>query len=179
VCPQPQLFSKRLAPKQITTPEYAFNVNYGYHLDATNLAAFLKRHCIDVLGVKHIQATVTEINSADNGDIESISTDRAGTIAGGLFIDCTGSKSLLLGKHFGIALQDKSQILFNNSALATQVPYPTDDAPMVLISGDSMRVSSKGRWLVDFEMQCSAAIIPAVCQLQTGYFFQELDYRRR
>jgi flavin-dependent dehydrogenase len=146
VCPQPQLFSKQLAPKQITTPEYAFNVNYGYHLNATNLAALLKRHCINVLGVEHIQATVTEINSADNGDIESISTDRAGTIDGNLFIDCTGSKALLLGKHYGIALQNKSHILFNNSALATQVPYPTDDAP---IESCTLSTAQEAGWIWD------------------------------
>ena len=34
VCPQSHLFASKLAPKQISTPEFAFNVNYGYHLDA-------------------------------------------------------------------------------------------------------------------------------------------------
>ncbi len=146
VCPQTQLFSKQLAPKQITTPEYAFNVNYGYHLNATRFAAQLKHHCIDELGVEHIEATVTEVNATDNGDIESISTDRTAPIRGDLFIDCTGSTALLLGKFYGIPLQQKSHILFNNTALATQVAYPTEDAP---IESCTLSTAQQAGWIWD------------------------------
>ena len=38
VTPQTALFADCLAPKQITTPEYAFLVNYAYHLDAGKFA---------------------------------------------------------------------------------------------------------------------------------------------
>ena len=38
VTPQTALFADCLAPKQITTPEYAFVVNYAYHLDAGKFA---------------------------------------------------------------------------------------------------------------------------------------------
>lgn len=146
VCPQTQLFSERLAPKQITTPEYAFNVNYGYHLNATKFAAMLKRHCIDILGVEHIEATVTEVNASENGDIASISTDRTNPISGDLFIDCTGSRALLLGEFYGIPLQQKSHILFNNSALATQVAYPTEDAP---IESCTLSTAQQAGWIWD------------------------------
>ena len=85
VTPQTALFADCLAPKQITTPEYAFVVNYGYHLDAGKFAALLRQHCTERLGVKHIKANVTQINSAENGDIRSVTTDCAGDIAGDLF----------------------------------------------------------------------------------------------
>ena len=41
VCPQVALFANHLAPKQITTPEYAGQANYGYHLDAGKFATML------------------------------------------------------------------------------------------------------------------------------------------
>ena len=130
VSPQSALFADKLAPKQISTPEYAFNVNYGYHLDAAKFAEFLRKHCVEKLGVTHIKANVTAVNSADNGDIASIATDSHGNIEGDLFIDCSGSKALLIGDHFAIPLSSKSDVLFNNSALAAQIPYTDEKDPI-------------------------------------------------
>ena len=127
VTPQTALFANCLAPKQITTPEYAFVVNYAYHLDAGRFAELLRRHCTEKLGVKHVKANVSQINAAESGDILSVTTDRAGKIAGDLFIDCTGSRSLLLGEHFKIPFQSCQEHLFNDTALAAQVPYDEED----------------------------------------------------
>jgi hypothetical protein len=127
VTPQTALFTDCLAPKQITTPEYAFVVNYGYHLDVGKFAELLRRHCTEQLGVKHVKANVTQINAAANGDIRSVTTDRAGEIAGDLFIDCTGTSCLLLGEHFKVPFQSQQAYLFNDTALAVQVPYTAED----------------------------------------------------
>jgi len=127
VTPQTALFADCLAPKQITTPEYAFMVNYGYHLDAGKFAELLRKHCTEKLGVRHVKANVLQINAAENGDIKSVTTDCAGEIAGDLFIDCTGTSSLLLGEHFKIPFQSRQQYLFNDTALAAQVPYTEEN----------------------------------------------------
>ena len=127
VTPQTALFADCLAPKQITTPEYAFVVNYGYHLDAGSFAELLRRHCTERLGVKHVKANVLQINAAENGDIRSVTTDCAGEIAGDLFVDCTGTSSLLLGEHFKVPFQSQQAYLFNDTALAAQVPYTEED----------------------------------------------------
>jgi flavin-dependent dehydrogenase len=127
VTPQTQLFGGCLAPKQITTPEYAFMVNYGYHLDAGKFAEMLRQHCTEQLGVTHIKANVSHINSDQTGDIQSVTTDSAGDVAGDLFIDCTGTRSLLLGEHFKIPFQSRQENLFNDTALAAQVPYTEED----------------------------------------------------
>lgn len=127
---QSHLSDRFLAPKQITTPEFAGIANYGYHLDAGKFSQFLKRHCVEKLGVTHIVDHVTEINSAPDGDIASLSTQSNGKIAGDLFIDCTGFASLLLGEHYQIPFKPQHDILFNDSALAVQVPYSEADAPI-------------------------------------------------
>ena len=146
VTPQTALFSDCLAPKQITTPEYAFLVNYGYHLDAGKFAELLRQHCTEKLGVQHIKANVSEINTAENGDIRSVATDRAGEIAGDLFIDCTGTKCLLLGEQFKIPFESKQSYLFNDTALAAQVPYSEDDQPIQSCTHSTAQTSG---WIWD------------------------------
>ena len=78
-----------LAPKQQSTPEYAHVANYAYHLDAGKFAAFLQKHCVEKLGVRHILHHVTSVNSASNGDIASVSTQLNGEIAGDLNLNHT------------------------------------------------------------------------------------------
>ena len=146
VTPQTALFADCLAPKQITTPEYAFVVNYGYHLDAGKFAELLQKRCTEQLGVEHIKANVSQINAAENGDIRSVTTDRAGDIEGDLFIDCTGTKSLLLGEHFEIPFQSCTKYLFNDTALAAQVPYAREDQPIQSCTHSTAQTSG---WIWD------------------------------
>ena len=146
VTPQTALFADCLAPKQITTPEYAFVVNYGYHLDAGRFAELLRRHCTERLGVRHIKANVSQINAAENGDIRSVTTDRAGEIAGDLFIDCTGTSSLLLGGHFGIPFQSRQAQLLNDTALAAQVPYTEENQA---IQSCTLSTAQTAGWIWD------------------------------
>lgn len=149
VTPQTALFADCLAPKQITTPEYAFVVNYAYHLDAGKFAELLRRHCTEQLSVQHIKANVSQINSAENGDIHSVTTDRAGEIAADLFIDCTGSKSLLLGEHFDIPFESQQAYLFNDTALAVQVPYANEDQA---IQSCTLSTAQTAGWIWDIAL---------------------------
>lgn len=130
VCPIRHISDRHLAPKLITTPEFGGNSNYGYHLDAGKFSNFLKKHCIEKLGVTYIQDHVVKINSAENGDIASITTRMNGDLDADLFIDCTGFASLLLGEHYQIPLNEERRVLFNDSALAVQIPYADENAPI-------------------------------------------------
>jgi hypothetical protein len=123
VCVQGQLCEAGLAPKQLATPDYAGVTNYGYHLDADKFAHLLKTHCVNSLSVNHIVDHVTHIESEESGDIACILTKQSGSISGDLFIDCTGVKSLLLGEHYKVPFIEKKHLLFNDSAMAIQVPY--------------------------------------------------------
>ena len=123
VCAQAAICDLGLAPKQISTREYGAVLNYGYHLDAGKFSLFLHKHCVEKLGVNYISANVTRINAQDNGDIQSVTTDSRGDIEGDLFIDCSGMNSLLIGKHYSVPFVSKKEILFNDSALAVQIPY--------------------------------------------------------
>lgn len=128
VSTQSHLGEYGLAPKQISTAEYDFNANYGYHLDAGKFAALLQKHCTTKLAVKHVIDHVTQVNSAQDGDIASITTKTNGDITGDLFIDCTGASSLLLAKHYSVPFVSTKHILFNDSALAVHVPHQDPDS---------------------------------------------------
>ncbi len=143
---QGQLCERGLAPKQISTPEYASVANYAYHLNAPKLAIFLRNHCIDKLGVNHIVDHVTDVNTHQDGDIASVTTKQHGDITGDLFIDCTGFSSLLLGKHYEIPFISKKNILFNDTALATHVPYLEEDSP---IASQTISTAQSAGWIWD------------------------------
>lgn len=146
VCPQGRLCDDGLAPKAITTPEYEGAANYAYHLDAGKFAPFLQRHCCEQLGVRHVPADVRDVTLAEDGDISSIVTEQAGEIEGDLFVDCTGFRSLLLGKALGVPFRDCSDVLFCDSALAIQVPYDSDASP---IASHTVSTARSAGWIWD------------------------------
>lgn len=146
VCFQGHLCERGLAPKQNTTPEFAHVANYAYHLDAGKFSVFLQKHCTEKLGVTHILDHVVGVNSADNGDIKSLSTKQNGELDGDLFIDCTGFNSLLLGKHFNIPFINKKHILFNDVALAVHVPYENEQSP---IASHTISTGQSAGWIWD------------------------------
>jgi tryptophan 7-halogenase len=127
---QPHLCNAHLAPKQTTTPDFSGVVNYGYHVDAVKLGHLLQRHATKVLGVRHVVDHFTAVRSHENGDIAALTTRGHGDIEGDLFIDCSGLASLLLGKHYGVAFRSEKGVLFNDSALAVQVPHADANAPL-------------------------------------------------
>jgi len=143
---QPHLCDHGRAPKQIQTPQFAAVANYGYHLDATKFAILLQQHCVNKLGVKHVVDHVSQVNGLVNENISSISTQNKGDIKGDLFIDCSGSSALLIGKHYQIPFICKKDILFNDTALAIQVPYPTNDHP---ITSHTISTAQQVGWVWD------------------------------
>ena len=146
VCFQEQICEKGLAPKLITTAEFASVANYAYHLDAVKFADFLKNHCVKNLGVRHLLADVTGVVSKENGDIEALTTATLGNISGDLFVDCTGMSSLLLGKHLQVPFIDKSDVLFIDTAIAVQLPYEQGDSP---IASHTISTAQEAGWIWD------------------------------
>jgi len=145
VCFQEQLCEKGLAPKLITSPEYAAAANYAYHLDAGKFSEFLKSHCINNLGVEYVSDHVGTIKSTDSGDIHSVNTKNHGDISGDLFVDCTGFSSLLIGKHYQVPFISKKDVLFIDTALAVQIPYEEDDA----IASHTISTAQDAGWIWD------------------------------
>jgi hypothetical protein len=147
--PQAAVCNKHLAPKQANTPEYANVVNYGYHLNAGKFADLLKKHATHRLGVEHISDDVVSVESTEDGLIQLVKTKEHGPISGDLFIDCTGFKSLLLGDHLGVPFKSYKHILFNDRAMAFQVPHESTTSD---INSTTHATAHKNGWIWDIAL---------------------------
>ena len=134
-----------LAPRQPGMPDFEGAVNYAYHFDATKFAQLLKLHATGRLGVRHIADRVTGLVSAEDGDITSLVTASSGDISGQLFIDCSGQAAVLIGQHYGIGWHDRSDVVFNDCALALQVPV----AAGFPIAAQTIATAHKAGWIWD------------------------------
>ena len=171
---QPHLCVQGKAPKQIATPEYAAVANYAYHLDAGKFGLFLRKHCTTRLGVRHVPDHVVGINSHDNGDIASLQTKAHGAVAGDLFIDCTGMQSLLLGQHYGVAFRSKRHVLFNDTALALQIPYPAENTP---IASQTISTAQSNGWIWDIGLPTRRGVGHVYSSSHTSDAAAELELR--
>jgi glycine/D-amino acid oxidase-like deaminating enzyme len=121
--------SARLA-RQCKAPRphasFPFDVWYGFHFDAVLLGRFLQKKSIE-RGVRHIEGHVTGVQLDESGDIASLRLAGDATLAGDFFVDCTGFASLLAGKALGTPFVSFKENLFNDAAVAIQVPH---DGPL-------------------------------------------------
>ena len=175
VTPQEGLCEDGLAPKLITTPEYQTISNYAYHFDTGKLGPFLKKHCVEKLGVRHVLANVTAANLAENGDIESLATTDAGNIPGDLFVDCSGFSALLIGKTLGVPFKDYNDVLFCDTALAMNVPYESPDTP---IPSYTIKTAKTAGWIWDIALATRRGIGHTFCSRYISEADAEQELRR-
>jgi len=99
-----------------------FQKDTAYHFDATKFGLFLKsNYCLNK-GVKHIIGDITKIETDENG-IKFVQINGSQEIKADLYIDCTGFNSLLLGGALKEPFESYEDILPNNKAIATKIPY--------------------------------------------------------
>ena len=145
ITPQHAVCAAHLAPRQRTMPDYAGALNYGYHLDAGKFAALLMRHATQRLGVSRIAAQVRGVSRAANGDIAALLLQDGAALEGDLFLDCSGQAAILIAGECGGAWIDRSDVSFNDRALAVQVPV----APGSPIAAQTIGTAHEAGWLWD------------------------------
>ena len=105
-----------------TVPDLA----YAYHFDASLFAKMLRGYS-EERGVTRTEGMILDVErDGTSGDITALLLNGERRIPGTLFIDCTGFRSILLGKTLGVPYLDWSQWLPCDSALA--VPCQSSDA---------------------------------------------------
>lgn len=105
-----------------TIPE----LSYAYHFDASLFARMLRNYA-EERGVKRVEGMIVEVDrKVESGDVAALCLDGERRVEGSFFIDCTGFRSLLLGKTLGVPFVDWSRWLPCNSALA--VPCASSEA---------------------------------------------------
>jgi glycine/D-amino acid oxidase-like deaminating enzyme len=127
--PQKRVADAHRAPKLITHENYAGALNYAFHLDAVQLARFLRRLAVGN-GVTHVVDTVDAVELAEDGSIQRLKTRAHGDMSADLYVDCTGFRAQLIGAALKVPYKSCRDILFCDRALAIQVPYERSDSPI-------------------------------------------------
>jgi tryptophan halogenase len=103
-------------------PQWDFDRDVAYHFDAAKFGIWLRDNFSIPKGVQLIRDDVVDIQVGSDG-IEKLVLSSGDSVSADLFIDCTGFQSLLLGKALGVNFDSYEDILPNNSAWATRVPF--------------------------------------------------------
>jgi hypothetical protein len=150
VTPQALIATTQKAPKTADTPDYAFALNYGYHVDAVKFAGLLRQHSMTRFGVRHVEGHVAGVNSDAEGFLTGLVLESGDSLSGDFFIDCSGQKALLIGDHFQMPFQSARHVLPNNRAVVTQVPY---DEPNDEIHSCTQSSAQDCGWIWDIGLQ--------------------------
>ena len=97
---------------------FDYKKDTAFHFDATKFGLWLKDHYCIPRGVKHIKEDIKSIEQDEEG-IKSLNKKHKAD----LYIDCTGFKSLLLGETLKEEFISFEDLLPNNKAWATRIPY--------------------------------------------------------
>ena len=101
----------------------------AYHLDAVKLANFLSTWCNKKYPwLKHIKKHIDKPVIKD-GNVDHLILEDGSTIHADVFIDCTGFKKLLSNAIEGSDWREQGDMLYINSAVASQINYKDDDEP--------------------------------------------------
>jgi len=142
--PQKKAADAHRAPKLPSHPDYVAPLNYAFHFDAVTLAQLLRDQGI-ANGVIHLIDTVDEVLTGEEG-IAGVRTAANGVLTADLYIDCTGFRAELIGKALGSPYRSCRDVLFCDTALAIQVPYATEDAP---IASYTISTAQEAGWIWD------------------------------
>ncbi len=92
--------------------------SYAYHFDASLYAKYLRQFA-EARGLKRVEGKITDVNlHPDTGYISSVTMESGKVISGDYFIDCSGFRSLLMGKAMQMQFEDWSPWLVCDRALA-------------------------------------------------------------
>jgi tryptophan 6-halogenase len=115
------LSSKRLGP--IPAENFPFDISYGYHFDAYLVGAVLREHA-KALGVEHLERHIAEVQLGDGGHVTALLSKDGESIAGDIFIDCSGFRGSIIQEALKEPFVSFSDNLFNDSAVV--MPTPAD-----------------------------------------------------
>ena len=101
--------------------------SYAFHIDASRYASFLRRHA-EGWGIKRVEGKITQVHQhPDSGDITKLTLDNDTELEADFFVDCSGFRSLLLGKALGTDFISWNQWLPCDRAIA--VPSTSNIPP--------------------------------------------------
>ncbi|AOS95889.1 Flavin-dependent tryptophan halogenase RebH [Microbulbifer aggregans] len=172
-------------------------ISYAYHFDAGLYAQYLRSYS-ESKGIKRIEGTVKSVQvRPQDGFVETLILEDGQSIAGDLFVDCTGLAALLIEKTLGVDFEGWSHWLPCDRAMAVPsagskpiVPYTRSIAhaagwqwriPLQHRTGNGMVYSSKhwsddeAREVLMGNLDGEALAEPRVIPFRTGRRTRQWD----
>ena len=130
-------------------------MNYAYHLDASRYSKYLRR-LSEPRGVQRIEGKIVRYTKHEgSGDVRSVILESGQEIEGDLFIDCTGFRALLIGDAMNEPVDDWSQWLFCDRAIAVQTESVGDAVPLTR----SMAHQAGWQWRIPLQHRVGNGIV--------------------
>jgi tryptophan halogenase len=106
------------SPPVFETGSPLSTLTHAYHFDAGVYARYLRTYA-EARGVTRIEGRISEVSQdAESGFVTGVTLDKGPTIAGDLFIDCSGFRGLLIEETLKTGYIDWSALLPCNRAVA-------------------------------------------------------------
>jgi tryptophan halogenase len=120
---------------------------YAYHLDAFLYARYLRRWA-EARGIERVEGRIVDVErDGRSGEVAAVTLASGTKVAGDMFVDCSGFRSLLLGGTLGVALEDWSRWLPCDSAQAVPSVRSRDFTPYTR----STRRSAGWQWRIPLQ----------------------------
>jgi len=131
------------------------SASYALHFDAKLVARYLRRYS-EARGVKRTEGMIEDVALLPNGFVEKLILKDGRTIEADFFIDCSGFRSLLIGKAMKTGYHDWSDWLLCDRAVALQIENTVPPMPVTR----AQAMDCGWRW-----------VIPLQHRSGTGYVF--------
>ena len=105
--------------------------SYALHVDAKRVARFLRTYA-EARGVTRTEGIVDDVAVRADGFVEKLILKDGRTVDANFFIDCSGFRSLLIGKALGVGYEDWSHWLLCDRAIAVQTENVGAPAPYTM-----------------------------------------------
>ncbi|MBV8503573.1 MAG: tryptophan 7-halogenase [Paucibacter sp.] len=151
---QERVAQARRAPRRTHEAPYTAPLNYAYHFDALKLARLLADHA-RMLGVGHVEGTVSRVALDEAGAIAHLDTLQHGRFQADLYIDCTGFRAELIKQMPGAGFKSIRDQLFVDRALACKLPHEGPDAAM---ESCTIATAHEAGWLWEIGLQGSRGL---------------------
>ena len=105
-----------------------FGANVAYHLDNRRFVAYLRRKA-DERGITHLDCRITDVRLNDDGEIAGLCGEDGRQLSADFYVDCSGFRSLLVGKTLHSPFLSFEKSLFTDRALTAKVSRQRPMAP--------------------------------------------------
>lgn len=120
--PNVALIDRRLGPRRTDDPTYQGTIGYSYHLDAARFAELL-RDAGMARGVERILDDVEDVELGEPGRVAALHLARGGRHEVEFVLDCTGFRSLILGKAMAEPFEPWGNHLLCDRAIPLQLDH--------------------------------------------------------